>query len=350
MLHIPTVSSRMAVTSPAAEGRRILSLQVLRGIAASMVVILHVSHLAQSARVSDWRFHLGAAGVDLFFALSGVIITIIPKRSPGDFLRRRLIRVVPLYFLMTMLAWPFAKGVTAANAFTSLTLWPAWGAMTQPILGVGWTLSFELLFYVAACASIASRRNALVLAGTYLSAMALIPSGLVAAQFLGNPIILEFLAGVAIGALWKRGHRVSPPIAAIVVVAALALWLLNPAVETLTSVVGTMNAQNSLWRAVEIGVPAAMLVFGFLHLDFAWPSSAIAVGDASYSIYLAHAAILTPLSSLVLPPILQPFSLAIYLLLSAIASFAVYNLFEKPILALLRQRGKAGTGIALAPA
>lgn len=322
--------------------KRLESLQVLRAFAALMVVVLHATNLKLPSETAKWRFDLGAAGVDLFFVLSGVIIYLVPKHSPGEFLRRRIERIVPLYFLLTLIALPFAREAGVMNLLVSLTFWPAWGQMTAPALGVGWSLCFEMLFYLAAAAIVADRRMIYVFALGYPACMGLMfTTGLPLFQFLGNPIVLEFTAGVLLGHLWKNGARVDFRWSLAAIATGIIAWALVPGVEAITMVESTLTGGTSLPRAFLLGGPAALIVWGFLNLKFCWPAWLVETGDASYSIYLAHAVALTPLAYSLPPPALRPYSAVFYVLMSALAGFAVYQLLERPILEWTRRTARA---------
>lgn len=304
---------------------RLYSLQVLRGFAASAVVLLHASNLSLPSE-NRWRFDLGAVGVDLFFVLSGVIICLVARGSPAEFLKRRFWRVVPLYFALTLIAGLLVKDITPANVATSLTFWPAWGAMTLPVLGIGWTLCFEMLFYL--CVAWSLRGPWQLLLATFGLCMAgLFATGATVFQFLGNPIILEFLAGVVIAHWWKQGVRAQPwPL----IGAGVAILLLIPDVQTITTIEQTMTGETSLARAFLVGTPCALIVWGFLNLEVGWPKFLIAAGDASYSIYLAHAVALTPFYFVILPSWLP--AVPFYLFISGCAAFFAYQWIERPLL------------------
>src|SRR4029077_800634 len=84
--------------------------------------------------------------------------------------------------------------------------WPATDQMTAPALTVGWTLCFEMLFYACAALALVERRWAFAIIGVYGIAFALRPIGPIF-QFLGNPLVLEFLLGIGISYLpkWRLG-------------------------------------------------------------------------------------------------------------------------------------------------
>jgi exopolysaccharide production protein ExoZ len=77
------------------------SIQALRGIAAVMVTIFHAGLRFDQ---SETTFRVGNAGVDIFFIISGFVMWTVAARRPGGpfaFLRRRFVRLVPLYWFWT---------------------------------------------------------------------------------------------------------------------------------------------------------------------------------------------------------------------------------------------------------
>src|SRR5689334_19031444 len=107
---------------------KLQSIQVLRGVAACAVVIHHFCDNDNPASAA----RLGAAGVDLFFVISGFIMaTIAWDREPIDFLRARVWRIYPLWLISSVpLAWVF--GTDAYQFLTTLTLWPIWDEYHLP--------------------------------------------------------------------------------------------------------------------------------------------------------------------------------------------------------------------------
>jgi exopolysaccharide production protein ExoZ len=252
------------------EGQSVLgklrSIQVLRGLAACAVVFLH-------ATGSGLR---GAAGVDLFFVISGFIMATIPKGQ--SFLLDRFWRIFPLWWI-ALLPWLFTAR-TASTLIGSFTLLP----VAMPALIVGWTLSFELLFYLAVAWSLRVGTWPLI-GGFIVMAGAAAVTHAAPFNFLGNPMILEFLFGVVIAKL-PRERRLSLPLLvfALVCFTFAPTWVYSPELA--------MRAPASAWRVLYWGVPSAMIVYAFLSIEhlfagrvWAFP---VLLGDASYSIYLFH--------------------------------------------------------------
>jgi len=173
----------------------IWSLQVLRFLAALMVVYIHTAEVAAQVTGSFGfiSFELGAiglSGVDIFFVTSGFIITkIAPRRQPAEFLWSRFSRIVPIYLvftLPTLVTSVFFTGFSWRSALATFLLWPATDQMTAPALAVGWTLCFEMLFYLLAALVLTSRRWVYTLITAYGIAFAIRPLGPIF-QYLGNP-------------------------------------------------------------------------------------------------------------------------------------------------------------------
>ncbi len=286
-------------------------IQVLRAVAAVAVVIHHsLTNLARSAGVASplnslGSFEdLGAAGVDLFFVISGFIMFYVSHRSFGkrdivaSFLYRRAIRIYPLYWLYTLAIiglsctpWFYRNlQIDLPYAVQSLLLVPAQRPGSDdtihPILDQGWTLSYELGFYLlfAICLRFGSARSTLLVLPTTFLVLTTIGASLGAqsalGQFLSLPLTFEFAFGVAIAYLLlnhpqiARGHRFAALAGVVLFGASAALHV------------------ASEWRPVVWGVPSALLVYaatGWHISDSRFNRLAVALGNASYSIYLTHA-------------------------------------------------------------
>lgn len=131
----------------------IYPLQYLRAIAAFSVVLCHASYYVKDIRGDGRMWEIfdraGGLGVALFFAISGYLMASLAQNTPPiKFLVHRIVRIYPIYWLCVLLV------VLAGIPFGKL-VWPEIGALmlipglTQSyVLGVEWTLPFELMFYV----------------------------------------------------------------------------------------------------------------------------------------------------------------------------------------------------------
>jgi peptidoglycan/LPS O-acetylase OafA/YrhL len=281
--------------------------QALRAFAALCVAFHHIAHdaikgggdprgwLAGLERVFPWD-----AGVDMFFVISGFVIVHASAGlfgrvdGPGIFLRRRLQRIVPLYWIMTtaflavLLAGRGAiHGDIGGPAYVAASYlfipWARPDGVVQPAFGLGWTLNYEMFFYLAFTPFVVLPRRAAVAGAVCLLA------GLVAAgrffgfgnvqlDFWSDPIVLEFCAGMLAapalaGLTLGGGQRL-----ALVVLAAALLHC--------------AMAAPPAWRAAAYGLPALALLAAAATARPAPLTRSEAIlarlGGASYALYLVH--------------------------------------------------------------
>ncbi|KAG8150034.1 acyltransferase family protein [Burkholderia catarinensis] len=267
------------------------NIQGARALAALAVVGYHMGMLPS-----------GQAGVDVFFVISGFIMSCVAPREGRDFLRKRLIRIVPLYWLTTLGVFAIAlvrpqwlNSTTAGLDYLlkSLLFIPYvkanghWG----PLNLNGWTLEYEMLFYVVIAASLAlvRARHATAFAALLLALFCAYvaaggPAGAVMSH-LGTPFVLEFGFGVlAYRTLQSRAvGRI--PTETWVAVAAASLAAI-PLVHALT------GTPAGLARAVGWGGSACLFIVALVALDLRGRTirnaTVARLGAASYSIYLLH--------------------------------------------------------------
>lgn len=282
------------------------NIQVLRAFAASVVILFHTGFTFPHLHP------FGTFGVDIFFVISGYIMARIldPKSSASSdfFLRRRVLRIVPPYWFFTVclfcLAYLSPQTMEATQVMhgtvadgmellKSLLFVPYLkrSGYIQPLLCPGWTLNFEMFFYL--CLGIGllfSRRyavwigSAIVLA-TVLGTQPFLRESMVA-KFYANYIGLEFIFGAICYALSSAApermvKRIRIPALAICV-AAIAWLIFQQA----------MWPDTELYRAATFGIPAFLLVgCASLLSQSGWDipySLPVLVGDASYVLYLFH--------------------------------------------------------------
>ncbi len=261
--------------------QKLRSVQVLRAAAACAVVVLHA---VPDVHAPVGGAGYGAAGVDLFFVISGFIMANVSQgRTGGEFLRDRLWRIYPLWWV-AVFPWLFMVPRGGTFVFSSLTLWPIYaGGYYDPVLKVGWTLSYELLFYVGMALAIATR-GAVPLALYALFFLGALTTSISLLHFVGSPMALEFLMGVAIAKLPRRAAF------GLLVPVGLALFAMTP--PEIGDIESSLAPQWALWRTLEWGCPAALVFWGALSLESLFRhkllDGPIALGDASYSVYLFH--------------------------------------------------------------
>ena len=334
----------MTIESP---GRDVVAIQMLRGIAAMMVVFVHIDIQLERLRFGTLGTGWLSCGVDIFFVISGFIMwTSVERRggmSGGAFLRNRLIRIVPLYWFVTTivllvgLAMPHVMATTKielGHVVTSYLFLPARHPVTGvfwPLLIPGWSLNYEMLFYVIFALALviapASRAVRFWLIAGLLSAMVLVAdltkSRLDVMNFYDSPMIFEFVAGILLGVLWRRGVIRRSPLSLAVLVGGFAL----------------------LWPGLGLGtagtiVGAALIVAGAVFLPPLPHNPLSTLGDASYSLYLTHAITLRALAylceHLALSVGWKAFTITGVTAAIIIASL-MYRFFEVPVTARLKR-------------
>jgi peptidoglycan/LPS O-acetylase OafA/YrhL len=288
--HKPPASVRLA-------GLRLPSIEAGRGIAATAVVLYHaMRHLNKihPAPLLTHAFQFGHAGVDFFFVISGFIILHVhaadigrPARL-GHYAARRFTRVFPTYWvalvftIILSLAGHEHALPSAADLARSILLLPS---HTPPLLGIAWTLQYEIVFYLVFAVLILNRAAGIALCLLWLAWIAI---GTIVPDPTGLPpsiygiYNLEFFAGMAAARILATRRLTRPlPI--------LAVGLAGFAAAALAEDLGWLNGYANPAR-FAYGVPAAMIVLGAAAADrarlIALPSFLRTLGAASYSIYL----------------------------------------------------------------
>ena len=322
----------------------LFQLQYLRAIAALLVVYFHAVLQFQKvdAGFDPQRFTLGETGVDVFFVLSGFVMWLTTAGrsiTPVEFYRRRIKRIVPLYWLATLFSAAIAFGAPQLLRSTQFDIphllaslvflpWrnPADMTMIVPVVVPGWTLNYEMFFYLvfALLLPLPERWRIPALGAAFVAILALchILPTTTATIFYGEPIILEFLAGVVLGWLYKEKLLLPRNFAWLALVVGAVFLLVN---EKLT---GTGS------RFYAWGIPAIFIVYGAVSIDLSkrrvigWLSY---LGDCSYAIYITHAFALAFLrivsSHLSIGLLHNPVSFVILcLLLSSLVGAAVHEI------------------------
>lgn len=321
--------------------RQLVGIQYLRAVAATGVVIYHAAQRAGTG------FTVGEAGVDLFFVLSGFLMIAItsPETRASAFMMDRIKRIAPTYWVATTVflagivlgLFPQAR-IDVPHIVASYLFIPHQAAGSPaiwPLLVPGWTLNFEMFFYVLfALTLLGPRAWQLPMLTVLLSAVcvigALVPSPGTLLAFYSQPILLEFVAGAWLGWYWKR-HG-APAGATVFVVLALALYVVAWWID------------SDRMRLVTYGVPALLLFAGVLrleHREVGLPHVAPLklLGDASYSIYLWHTMILAVVVKVArIAGLPVAATIVVGVVASLLGGVVAYWMVERPINAMLKRR------------
>lgn len=337
------------------------SLQVLRAIAALMVVVFHLGAPLQRLGLEAPWPQSGAAGVDTFFVLSGFLMLVTTYGRDGytgSFYHKRLVRIVPLYWIVTtaslalLLFAPQLVKSGKAEAWHIIASYlflparhPVLGTL-EPLVVPGWTLNYEMFFYLLwGVALLLPQERRVVGVGAVIAALSVLglamPSDNAFFAFYTSSIMLEFVFGLGLG-LWYLNGAPIPRGWGFVLIACGFVSLLSQ---------GEVPPET---RWLRWGVPAAMVVAGALVLERARPVPRVAalalLGDASYSLYLVHGMVLSAVGQVFvrLAPSLPLSGPALYIACGVTAvgaamviSVLVHLWVERPLLRVMSGRRPA---------
>ncbi|CAB4052764.1 acyltransferase family protein [Paraburkholderia phenoliruptrix] len=327
-----------------------LPIQYLRAFAALLVVAFHAPATIAAFGNSLPLLRAGAYGVDIFFVISGFIMGATGASggsSRADFILKRLVRIVPLYWITTLCTVALAvlapglmrsTVIDISSVGKSLFFIPhfshAHPGNVWPIVVPGWTLNFEMFFYalVAVVIPFATRARAVAISVIFLMFIA---AGFAFhstnAIFLTytNTLLFEFILGMWIAIFHHRGRLPNRWLA-------LPIFLFGCVL---------LFAADATSRGFTKGIPAAMIVLGALVILRDFKSQILEyIGDASYAIYLVQFfsfGIVRALWTLAGVRGTTPVHAMLYVALSVIgcviSGLAVYALVERPMTRYLKQ-------------
>ena len=344
--------------------KKLISVQALRGIAVLLVLFFHLTEVRRhyfGMLFSSNFSSFGNAGVDLFFVISGFVVVGAARRiersgarSALEFMYDRAARIYPIYWIYSLvLIIPFLLNPALVNSLTrmhgaadylrSFLLLPN---STSPVLLVGWTLVFEVYFYAVLAAMLLARVPIAAALVSWTAALFICNVSWIGTAdaltkpvlaLVSSPLSLEFVMGAAVSYALLRPVRKRG--ASLLVVLAVIL------VSVLCLTLDLPREDINLWfRTLVYGPISVILLVGTVSLEeyfhsryFAW---LIAIGDASYSIYLSHTLILSAAGRLLGESPLRVWGTASSIVLAAaclIVGLWSYKYLETPI--LRRSRG-----------
>lgn len=336
-------------------------IQVLRAVAAEMVVLRHATtllHARDSRYFSVWLN--GVTGVDIFFVISGFVMMIsttplLTTAHPArTFFARRVERIGPMYWLATTVK-VLALLAVPALALTGLGHW--WHVLSSyfffptrspagsygTVLAVGWTLVFEMFFYILFTMVLATRLPRLRTLAPVLVALAFAWTIPFVARhgtlhFYASTMQLEFLFGMLLAASIPWMRKIPAPLAALLAVAGfLPLLFWHPEAVV-------------LWGGILWGIPALAVVAAAVALEsplgHRTPRWLLEIGDASYSIYLVHGFVLPVVCMFFARyggrgPCILPLALIVSIIVATLAGDLVYRFVERPIMQWFKGRRRS---------
>ena len=317
---------------------RLLNLELLRFVAAAWVVAAHTTGTLLGLGVTVPFYELfsrGGAGVDLFFVISGFVIAqgnLLQQRDFGSFALQRLIRIVPAYWMVNVfLALALFASTTAGIENTSFEDFSTGWFISSlffvslplgfefPFVYLGWTLEYEILFYLLFAISILIVRNSTqriwVTIALVLGLSVLFP---------GELLQLEFVLGCLVALIVRKiaPHRASG-------------WVFLLA--GLVSLVFFSTLGLNLPRFMEYGIGFSFIVLGAVLLPQLGSGLWKHLGASSYAVYLWQ--VLTIPVSIFLVQQFQGWQDWTILIMLAILSLnqLLASVFEKTVDAPLRR-------------
>lgn len=327
----------------------ITSIQLLRGVAALAVVLYHLNAVQQryfSENMFPWYTSYGYLGVQLFFMISGFIMMHILDEhkttvTPLNFLKARLIRIVPTYWLITLTVFTVAQ-IYPNLVNSSYSVTPSLSKSlffipqaTNPWLNVGWSLEFEVFFYIIITILLfTSSGNILkLLLGAFLLALSfpIVWGNSPVIKSFTDPIILWFLIGVIVHFFWKkkRGRNIRD-VVFILPISTLILMYANRGTDL---------------NFLILHLALVCVFYGFLFIENIIPKNTGKyfdyIGKISYSLYLTHVLSLNIVLIVLTKfmdfrdPIISNLISIIIIILSAVI---FYELVEKKIQSFIKNK------------
>jgi exopolysaccharide production protein ExoZ len=318
----------------------IVNIQLLRGLAALGVVFYHAGYVVPGTVYSDFL------AVPVFFVISGFIMTHTTRLSADAFLLHRVIRIVPLYWLISafyaalvvivypLLAKQSDNIVTTTSFLSDLFFIPrldSSAAVVYPVLSVGWTLNLEMWFYLLfAVGLLISRRFAPAMVAGMIAAIWLVGPLLPPPfSFYAHNYVIFFPLGIL------AYYAAQLPIGQPLVVGFLAAF---------GGAVALIDFAMTGSPTMGLVVPP-LIVLGAVLLEYGGfvcrNRLAMALGSSSYALYLCHPLVIGSfreaakrVGALDMTAHLPAALVAVAT--SASVAWLIFNWIESPLLSFLR--------------
>ena len=350
------------MTQSSTPHKKLNLLQVYRGIAAVLVVMIHLTKMSAERLNQVIFFNLflvGWSGVDYFFVLSGFIMVYVHRSAIGkknqlkSFLVKRGVRIYPIYWIITLTVLCFFlvipgfannEDLSLGNVIASLLLIPQ---KDQPILEVGWTLIYEINFYLLFSIAIWLKpKHSVPLLSAWLLVTILhyrkivkFPQDFFWLETVFGDMNLELVLGcLAAYIVIKYNNNIGKyrwtlfGIANLGYVISLGIFV--------------ASGKIPFGRIPTFGVLAALLIIAATSIDLKdspkIPDILIFLGEASYSIFLTHVPVISAITKIVQGANLGKyfdgfFAPALLAVFAVVFGCIFYSLIEKPLTVFLRQ-------------
>lgn len=344
--------------------------QALRGIAALSVVLFHFrwNINAVNPGLGDTLFRWGGTGVDLFFLISGFVITLSASRVPNglngviSFIKRRALRILPAYYIILLITF-FLSGAMSTFHYTDRTenlisallfmpIYPTHGPFyvdDSGMYGIRWTLNYELLFYVFISASLLFSKRWFFAASLFFTSLMFIP------LVLGYDVTLNS-GGYAFNSAWL-GLITNPMIWLFII--GMLIGLALPYLQHISAKFMTIMFFISLILAISLFSQGKFIGHGVLKSGWIYalilftivmaekvigkyvPKFLIALGNISFSLYLIHTLMNNGIGKRFEALGIEDgyFRMLISILMSLILAWLSWRFIEKPL--SLSRRKKA---------
>ncbi|EPX8934456.1 acyltransferase family protein [Morganella morganii] len=349
------------------------SIQFLRGVAALLVIAFHfrqyLNGVYAQENLGDILFGLGEVGVDIFFVISGFIITYSTvnkeRNSPFEFSIKRFFRLYPVFFitLTILILLNIKDSYSVSNIFKSYLLIPNDYNFIGPWYGYNinlpaWTLTYEVLFYAIFCLSISiSHKHRTLISSILLISICSVAqfyfrgflqidpitrdapglSFIDNFRFLSNPIVYDFIYGMIIAEIFTRARDSYLTSRIIQVALVTAFWL------SVCVIISGYHRGGGIerWGLYSLFLVGSLVLMSKVR-DIKFSSFWVMMGEMSYSLYINHM-IVKKLSSIYL----SKFGIysngggmslfIILMILTFIMSYITYNFIEKPSVVIGRK-------------
>ena len=337
------------------------SIQTLRGVAAMLVALLHIFFSytdiiakplgAPEPKMATFYYFkcFGGSGMQIFFVISGFIMAYLHKIQETtkffDFSIRRLTRIAPLYWIVTMF-WAyvlFAPGTySMSHILESIFFIPR--PDNAPVVGPGWSLNLEMFFYALfGFVTLVCHCSLLWVAISFVIMNLFAElTGFYFFRLYSDPIVWNFVFGIAIYYM----HRLP-----VIQRESVAIFLVG--VTLLLSSIFWHLADSSfgIRQFLPWGVPSMFIVLGAVAMEAKGAGKRLfnsriilELGNASYALYLTHSISIVFAHKMLYYEIktnnlyIDPDVYAILLLvLCCLVSLVVHRFVEKPMTRMLRK-------------